>query len=80
MSAQDYIRFLHNSLYAGELVVANPFFHCWFLSLPHVLVLLSEVTDAASFWGALLQTRSIVSGAQDYYFELARIRRWKSAG
>ncbi len=53
--------------------------HCWFLSVPQLLVLLDEVSDAESFWQALSQTRHETSGTGDYYYELSRARRRRTA-
>jgi len=66
------------ALHPGENNVAQPFFHCWFLSLPQVLVMLDNVTDAASFWSALQQVRHISTGASDFYYEFSRMRRMRA--
>lgn len=53
------------------------FHHCWFLSVPHLLILLDEATDAESFWDALSSTRSIVFGSMDFYWEHAHFKSMK---
>ncbi len=58
----------------------NPFHHCWFLSLGHLLVMLDHVSSNEDLWKALRQTRSITMGSLDFYFEYAEARRIRSAG
>lgn len=64
------------ALYVGQKEVRQPFFHCWYLSVPQVLVLLDNVTDGASFKSALWSCRHIVTGSSDFYFELSMMRQW----
>lgn len=56
-----------------------PFHHCWFLSLPQLLILLDEVSDAPSFEAALRTTRNTTLGSLDFYWEHAHISSWRSA-
>lgn len=56
-----------------------PFHHCWFLSLPQLLILLDEVSDASSFEAALRTTRNTTLGSLDFYWEYAHISSWRSA-
>ena len=58
-------------LHPGEKVVDQPFFHCWFLSVPQFLVLLDGVTDSAGFKAALWKCRHMVTGSSDLYFDLS---------
>ena len=67
------------ALHQGKSAVQQPFFHCWFLSLPQILVLLDGVTDPASFRAALWQVRHITTGASDFYFEFSNMKRMKAA-
>ncbi|GEB43688.1 hypothetical protein GCM10007872_32310 [Gluconobacter sphaericus NBRC 12467] len=62
------------ALHPGEPVVNQPFFHCWFLSVPQLLVLLDDVTSGAGFKDALWKSRHIVTGSSDFYFELAYMK------
>lgn len=49
---------------------SNPFFNCWFLSVPQLMILLDEVTDNESFKSALWAVRHISTGSLNFYFEL----------
>ncbi|WCM90505.1 hypothetical protein [Acidovorax sp. NCPPB 3576] len=53
----------------------QPFFHCWFLSLPQLLILLDDVHDTTSFWKALQMTRHTSTGSADFYFDFERIQQ-----
>jgi hypothetical protein len=72
------IREQYNLMHAGETEVHQPFFNCWFMSIPQLLVLLDEVTDAETFRDALWSCRHIVTGTSDLYFEIAHMRRMKA--
>jgi len=63
------------ALHAGKTEVHAPFFHCWFLSIPQLLVLLDGVTGSDEFKKALWQTRSLASGTSDFYHDLSFMRR-----
>jgi hypothetical protein len=65
------------ALHVGQKEVNQPFFHCWYLSVPQLLVLLDGVTDGASFKTALWSCRHIVTGTSDFYFEISMMKRWK---
>ncbi len=54
---------------------AQPFFHCWFLSLPQVLIMLDHVTDPESFWDQIRSTRHFVTGTSDFYHDFSYRRR-----
>ncbi|MGD0433650.1 MAG: hypothetical protein ABSA58_21420, partial [Acetobacteraceae bacterium] len=56
----------------------RPFFHCWFLSLPQLMVLLDDVHDNESFRTALWKTRHIITGSSDFYHDLAYMRNLMS--
>jgi Holliday junction resolvase-like predicted endonuclease len=62
-------------LHPGETDMDRPFFHCWFLSLPQLLVLLDGVQDAEEFREALWKTRHLVTGSADFYYDIAYMRR-----
>lgn len=55
-----------------------PFFHCWFLSVPQLLVLLDGVQGTDAFKRALWQTRHITTGCLDFYFELRNMNRLRA--
>jgi Holliday junction resolvase-like predicted endonuclease len=63
------------ALYPGQPEIRQPFFHCWFLSVPQLLALLDGVNGPVEFKKALWQTRSIATGAADFYHDLALMRR-----
>lgn len=63
------------ALYPGATEVEQPFFHCWFLSVPQILILLDGVTDGAAFKKALWECRHIVTGSSDLYFDLAYMKK-----
>lgn len=66
------------ALHPGQREVNQPFFNCWFLSVPQLLVLLDGVTDGAGFRAALWSCRHVVTGSSDVYFDVSRMKRWKS--
>ncbi|MHB1756823.1 MAG: hypothetical protein ACYCT9_04835 [Leptospirillum sp.] len=53
----------------------QPYFECWFLSIPQILVLLDNVTDSKSFRERLWKIRHIIRGTQDFYFEFSEAFR-----
>ncbi|WP_205520821.1 hypothetical protein [Propylenella binzhouense] len=55
--------------------VEHPFFNCWFMSVPQLLILLDGVSDAAGFRAALWTCRHITTGSADLYYELSLMRR-----
>ncbi len=50
----------------------NKFFNCWFLSLPQLLVLLSNCSNAKDFQTAIMSTKCVTFGTSDFYYEYAR--------
>ncbi len=62
-------------LHPGQKEIDQPFFNCWFLSVPQLLVLLDGVTDAAGFKAVLWSCRHFVTGSSDLYFDLSYRRR-----
>lgn len=54
----------------------QPFFNCWFLSLPQLLVLLDDVHTSDDFKEQLWRTRSITHGSQDFYYEYHLMQSW----
>ena len=71
------IREQYSATHAGKTEVHQPFFNCWFMSIPQLLILLDEVTDAETFRSALWSCRHLVTGTSDLYFEIANMRRMK---
>jgi hypothetical protein len=69
-----------NTLHAGEKELHQPFFHCWFLSVPQILALLDGVNGPDEFRDALWKTRHIVTGSSDFYHDLNYVRRMGEAG
>lgn len=65
------------ALHPDEKAVTQPFFNCWFISVPQLLVLLDGVTDVADFKSALWSCRHIVTGSSDLYFDSAYMRQSK---
>ena len=63
------------ALHPGQMEVRAPFFHCCFLSVPQLLALLDGVTGPAEFKRTLWQTRGVVTGTADFYYELAFMQR-----
>jgi Holliday junction resolvase-like predicted endonuclease len=55
----------------------KPFFNCWFLSVPQLLLLLDGVSDGSAFKTVLWSTRHIVTGNSDFYADLANMRKVK---
>lgn len=62
------------ALHPGEQQVSQPFFNCWFISVPQLLILLDDVSDGAAFKAELWGCRHVVTGSSDLYFDLSRIR------
>ena len=67
-----------SALHPAGTEVNQPFFHCWFLSVPQLLVLLDGVEGAEQFRDALWKTRSLATGTSDFYFENAFMRKAKT--
>lgn len=63
----------------GEKEINQPFFNCWFLSVPQLLVLLEGVQGADAFKDSLWQTRHISTSSYDLYFDLAYMRKLKAS-
>jgi hypothetical protein len=47
----------------------QPFFNCWFLSLPQLLIILDGVTSPEELRSSLFTARHITTGSSDFYFE-----------
>jgi hypothetical protein len=69
------IRDQYAATHQGKTEVRQPFFNCWFVSIPQVLVMLDEVTDADTFREALWKCRHMTTGTSDLYFEISNRRR-----
>lgn len=63
------------ALYPGQKEINQPFFNCWFLSVPQLLVLLDGVADADGFKSALWSCRHFTTGSSDLYFDISFRRR-----
>lgn len=69
-------------LYPGQNEIREPFFNCWFISVPQLLILLDGVTDAVGFKAALWSCRHFTTGSSDLYFDISfrkRLEREKAA-
>jgi len=75
----DEIREQYSIAHKDEAEVHFPFFNCWFVSVPQLLVLLDNVSDSSSFREALWDCRHITTGKSDLYFEIANMRRVRSS-
>lgn len=73
------IRDQYTATHQGKAEVRQPFFNCWFISIPQFLVMLDEVTDADTFRKALWKCRHTTTGTSDLYFEISNMRRLNSA-
>lgn len=69
------IREQYSSAHQGKAEVHQPFFNCWFISIPQLLILLDRVTDANSFRSAIWSCRHFTSGTSDFYYEISQMRR-----
>ncbi|GGA33735.1 hypothetical protein [Dyella nitratireducens] len=69
----------YSAAHRGETEVHQPFFNCWFVSVPQLLIFLDEVSGADSFRDTLWKYRHITFGTSDLYFEVSKIRSVKAA-
>jgi Holliday junction resolvase-like predicted endonuclease len=74
------IREQYAAVHQGKTEVHQPFFNCWFISVPQLLVLLDDVTDAESFRKAFWNCRHFTTGTSDLYYEISYMRRLKANG
>ncbi|HLP90048.1 MAG TPA: hypothetical protein VK184_15840 [Nostocaceae cyanobacterium] len=51
-----------------------PFFNCWFISIPQLLILLDNVNSNESFKTELWKTRNISTNSLDFYYEYSVAR------
>ena len=58
-------------LYPGERDYRQPFFNCWFLSLPQIMVILDDAKGVEDFKRAIWSTRHIETGGNDFYHAFA---------
>lgn len=77
--ALDEIRQQLKELYPPGTTMRQPFFHCWFLSLPQMLVMLDDVNSADGFWTALSSTRHVSTGSGDFYFDYSYMKTLSAA-
>lgn len=73
------IRDQYAATHQGKTEVRQPFFNCWFVSIPQFLVMLDEVTDADTFRRTLWKYRHMTTGTSDLYFEISNMRRLNPA-
>jgi hypothetical protein len=62
-------------LYPNQVTINQPFFHCWFLNVPQLLILLDGVEGAEAFRRELWRTRHIVTGSSNFYRDYAHMCR-----
>lgn len=62
-----------------QKIVDQPFFNCWFISVPLFLIMLDGVRDPASFRDSVLACRHITTGTADLYYEISYIRQLREA-
>ena len=77
-AALDEIREQYNAAHDGKTEIHQPFFNCWFMSIPQLLILLDEVSDPATFRSMLWGYRHMVTGTSDLYFEIFHMRRMRA--
>jgi hypothetical protein len=77
-AALEEIREQYNTAHAGKTEVRQPFFNCWFMSIPQLLIMLDEVSDPETFRATLWSYRHMVTGTSDLYYEMSSIRRMKA--
>ena len=64
------------SLIAGLGVdVRHPVFHCWFLSLQQLMIVMDGVNGSEEFKTSLWSTRHMTSGSHDFYHEHAYMKK-----
>jgi Holliday junction resolvase-like predicted endonuclease len=66
------------TLYQGKEKQVPPFHHCWFLSVPQLLVLLDGVRGEDAFEEALRRTRNVTFSSLDFYFELSHMNKLRA--
>lgn len=54
----------------------QPYFECWFLSIPQILILLDNVCDSNGFRDRLWKIRHVFRGSQDFYFEFSEASKY----
>jgi Holliday junction resolvase len=64
----------HEISQLSDQIKRDPFFNCWFLSMPQILVLLDEVRSPATLWQTLSKPRHVVTGRLDFYEDIAYLR------
>jgi hypothetical protein len=73
------LRDQHKELTNSEPEAAGqPFFHCWFLSVPQLLVLCDSAKSNDDFRAALWKTRHVWTGTMDFYADHAMINKWSA--
>lgn len=77
-AALEEIREQYNTAHAGKAEIRQPFFNCWFMSIPQLLIMLDEVSDPETFRATLWSYRHMATGTSDLYFEMSNMRRMKA--
>ena len=77
-AALEEIREQYNTAHAGKTEIRQPFFNCWFMSIPQLLIMLDEVSDPETFRATLWSYRHMATGTSDLYFEMSNMRRMKA--
>lgn len=68
-----------SKLLYGTEMINNPFMHCWFLSVPQLLLILDGVDGPEAFGNAMRVNRHLIMNTQDFYYEYSQARNLKSA-
>ena len=66
-----------SELYKNQVTIRQPFFNCWFLSVPQILVMLDGVTNDAAFKAELWSFRHLVTDSSDVYYDMYNARRMR---
>ncbi|MCC5643772.1 YraN family protein [Nostoc sp. CHAB 5824] len=76
----DEFRLQFNELIQIDPIRANnPFYNCWFLSVPQLLILLDNVNSSDDLKRELWRTRSITTSSLDFYREYEYARQLAAA-
>lgn len=74
------IREQYAAVHQGKSEVHQPFFNCWFISVPQLLILLDDVTDSESFRKAIWNCRHTTTGTSNLYYEISCMRKMRAQG
>lgn len=65
--------------YSDQRALTLPFFECWFISMPMLLIMLDGVNDPVGFQKSILACRHITTGTNDLYYEISCHRKQRAA-